>query len=66
MAAFRVFVAVFLLSCERSSAATTVHAAPYDVFDLASRPLPETVRLHRHPREISPARVREITGGRLG
>jgi hypothetical protein len=66
MAAFRLFVTVFLLSCERSTPRVAPPGERFDLFTLATCPLPATIRLHRHPREISTARVREITRGRLG
>ncbi|MGC1272227.1 MAG: hypothetical protein WBC44_00865 [Planctomycetaceae bacterium] len=66
MSVVRFIVFGMLLACERSRGVERASAADFDFARLAARPLPAGLRLHRHPREIPTARVREITGGRVG
>lgn len=66
MSVVRFIVFGMLLVCERSRSVERSSAADFDLARLAAQPLPAGLRLSRHPREIPTARVREITGGRVG
>ena len=65
MAVFRLLIVGILLTRARSAGDAAPLEAPYEPFTLSCRPLPATLTIYPHPREISPERVYEITGGRI-